>query len=154
MTGHKQLRICGLLAFALPMFLVGCGVRRSSTEESPEIGHIRNVMVLGREFYSAHNQKVPKDVGELRDWAMKEKGAKEEDFKSLRDGEEYVIGPGMMGGVLVFEATGKGGMRYGTNPGGSIAEYGEENIAGFLKGQQSKKATQGKLGADDTKKKK
>jgi hypothetical protein len=135
------------------MFMVGCG-KPSTSEASPEVGHIRNVMLLGREYYAAHKSKAPKNIGELREWAMKEKGAQEEDFKSTRDGEEYLIGPGMMGGVLVFEATGKGGMRYGTNPGGAVSEYSDENIQGFLKGQQSKQATRGKVGSDDNIKKK
>jgi hypothetical protein len=151
MVFRKHLRIYGLIGFALPIvFVTGC-LKPSSSETSPEIGHIRNVMLLGREYWTTHKQKTP-TIEQLREWAIKEKGAKEEDFISTQDGQEYLIGPGMMGGVMVFEAAGKGGVRYGTNPGGAIQEVDEQNVQGWLGGQQSGRATRGQGGAAPEKK--
>ncbi len=151
MIFRKHLRIYGLIGFALPVLVVtGCG-KPSSSEASPEVAHIRNVLLLGREYWTTHNQKTP-SIEQLREWAIKEKGATEEDFKSTRDGQEYIIGPGMMGGVLVFEATGKGGVRYGTSPGGNVQEVDEQNVQGWLGGQQSSRATRGQGGAAPEKK--
>jgi hypothetical protein len=147
MVFRKHLRIYGLIGFALPVLVVmGCG-KPSSSEASPEIAHIRNVLLLGREYWTTHNQKTP-TMEQLREWAIEKKGATAEDFISTRDGQEYLIGSGMMGGVTVFEAAGKGGVRYGTNPGGSVQEVGNEQVEIWLKGQQSGRATRGQGGAD------
>jgi hypothetical protein len=82
-------------------------------EDSPEGNRLGKVADLTREYAKVHNQKMPKEIQELRQWAIKEGKATEADFVSTRDHEPYGLSTGMGPGmVLVYEQTGKRGKRF------------------------------------------
>jgi hypothetical protein len=128
MVGHP---IGGALSFVvLAMALGGCG-RGSGADDDPEKRHIRRVVNLARE-YAAANKKLPNSIEELKNWAVKEGNAKEEDFISTRDKQPYKISNGGMAGMQVYEQTGKKGMCYIFIQGG-VAEMSQEQVANMTR---------------------
>jgi hypothetical protein len=75
--------------------------------------HIKKVADLAIQFRSdtAHKGKVPKDLDELKAWAVKAGKAEEADFNSTRDNEPYVLIPSGME-VIVHEKTGQDGRKW------------------------------------------
>jgi hypothetical protein len=105
------------------MGILGCG-GASGVKQSKEEEHIRKIPGLVNDYQRA-TKKEPASLEEVRDWAVKEGKAKEEDFVSTRDKELYVIAfTGM--GITVCEKTGKDGKCYLLAMGG-VSELSAED---------------------------
>jgi hypothetical protein len=118
-------------------FLSGC-VGKAGPSSSPEAEHIGKVGQLIGQFQAANSGNNPKNIDELKAWAIKNAKAEEPDFLSTRDHEPYVIEPmammrmqGMdMGAmasrlpVILHEAKGMNGLRFVVHGSGSM---GDEN---------------------------
>jgi hypothetical protein len=134
--------------------LVGCKGESGSTS-SVEAEHIGKVGGLISEFKSANSGNNPKNIEELKNWAINQGKAEEKDFVSTRDKEQYVIEPmammrgGGMGGdmsfmaakmpVILHEAKGIKGKKYvvqGTTPVGT--EMPDEGLNNLTKGRADK----------------
>jgi hypothetical protein len=77
-----------------------------------EGNHLRNAMDLCRE-YTVLKKKPPSQIDEVKEWAIKEKKASEDDFVSTRDQQPYgVVSMPMGNQVVVYEQAGKGGKRF------------------------------------------
>ena len=110
----------------LLFFVAGCGGGKIDAKASAEAEHIGHVGELISQFQNANAGNNPKNIEELKDWALKNGKAEEKDFVSTRDNELYVIEPmGMMRGggrdmsfmaaklpVIVHEAKGKNGKKF------------------------------------------
>jgi hypothetical protein len=136
-----------LMTGLLVTFPAGCG-KPSATELPAESGHIKSFFNLVAEYSGSHRRTLPANIEELKAWAKKEgKQLSDEDFKSPRDGQEYVIYPGAMGRFIVHEQTGVDGKRYLINPGGAFMEATEEQIENMkTSGLPSKRAGGGQRG--------
>src|SRR5207245_2287587 len=107
------------------------------------------------EFKSANAGNNPKNIEELKSWAIKNGKAEDKDFESTRDHETYVIEPmammrgGGTGGdmsfmaakmpVILHEAKGKNGKKYvvqGSNPVGN--EMTDDGLNNLTKGRADK----------------
>src|SRR5712692_3723269 len=87
--------IVGAVRFSvlfLAATLVGCGGGAGSTT-SAEAEHIGKVGALIGEFKSANSGNNPKNIEQLKEWAIQNGKAEEKDFVSTRDNEPYVIEP-------------------------------------------------------------
>jgi hypothetical protein len=109
------------------VFMVGCG-GSSGPSQSPEAAHIGKVGQLITDFKAANRGTNPKNLNELKTWAVKNGKAEDVDFVSTRDNEPYVLEPQAMsrGGmaststlamapktpVILHEATGKNGKKF------------------------------------------
>ncbi len=105
---------------------VGCGGGGSGPGVSGEAEHIGKVGQLIGDFKSDNSGNNPKNIDELKDWAIKNGKAEEKDFVSTRDKKPYVIEPmAMMRGggpagdfmaqkmpVVLHEVEGKNGKKY------------------------------------------
>jgi hypothetical protein len=134
--------------------LAGCGGGSGSTT-SAEAEHIAKVGALIGEFKSANSGSNPKNLEELKNWAIKNGKAEEKDFVSTRDKEPYAIEPmamtrgagagdmSMMAGkmpVILHEAKGQNGKKYvvqGTGTQGSEME--DKALEYLIKGPGAKK---------------
>jgi hypothetical protein len=98
------------MALVLFCFLgTGCKSKSASQDDSPEGKHIRKVADLFQE-YAKIKKKSPSRLDEVKEWAIKEGKATEEDFASTRDSQTYGTVPSPMGGQLIIhEQTGKNG---------------------------------------------
>lgn len=126
-----------LLAAMLP--IVGCRNSSNTNPEDPEQQHIRNVLKLTTEYYLA-NKKQPSSIDDLKNWAEKQGKGNDADFCSTRDKQTYGFSAGGMGGVQVYEQTGKGGKRYISLQGGIVLMDQEQvsNMTKRLSGQPQK----------------
>jgi len=146
------LRVSVLL---IASFMLGCGKGGSSLGSSEEAEHIGKVGALIGEFKSANLGHNPKNIEELKNWAIKNGKAEENDFVSTRDKEPYVIehmammrggGPTGSSGdmsfmaakmpVVLHENKGKNGNKFvvqGSAPIGS--EMTDESIQYLVKGR-------------------
>jgi hypothetical protein len=133
--------------------LVGCGGGAGSTT-SAEAEHIGKIGALIGEYKSANSGNNPKNIEQLKDWAINQGKAEEKDFVSTRDKEQYVIEPmammrsggmgdmSMMAGkmpVILHEAKGIKGKKYvvqGTTPVGT--EMPDEGLNNLTKGRADK----------------
>jgi hypothetical protein len=127
-AGSGPLRI-GILLLAQ---VLGCGGKSGPTT-SAEAEHIGKVGELIGQFQAANAGNNPKNIDELKAWAIKNSKAEEQDFVSTRDHEPYVIEPmammrsgGMAGGmpgmdmggmasklpVILHEAKGVNGLKF------------------------------------------
>jgi|SRR5947209_3585369 len=131
----------------LPL-VAGCANRPSETKQDPEAAHISKLSTLVGKYKQAHNKAAPKNLEELKSWALKKGAAEEADFVSTRDNEPYVLAPvgGMMammpgqGGVVIHEKTGKDGKKFTVPPqGGMASEMTDETIETFTKGAQQRR---------------
>jgi hypothetical protein len=131
MNRQASLRIIGMLGLIfLAMSLVGCRGSSGSSED-PEKLHIRHVVALATE-YNAANKKSPSSIEELKKWAINAGKASEEDFNSTRDKQPYGFSSGGMGGMQVYEQSGKGGKVYMFIQGG-VAEMTPEQVSNMTK---------------------
>jgi hypothetical protein len=130
-------------------FLVGCGGGKIDAKASAEAGHIGNIGKLISQFQTANSGNNPKNIEELKDWAIKNGKAEEKDFVSTRDNEMYVIEPmGMMKGmpmaakapVIVHEAKGKDGKKFVLQGGSTVGSEMDDDGLKYMTG-----------GRDDTK---
>jgi hypothetical protein len=115
--------------------------------ESTEAEHIGKVGQLATDFKASNHGNSPKNIGELKTWAIQSGKANDDDFVSTRDKEQYVLEPMSMsrGGagmanannspmasktpVIIHEATGMKGKKFviqGVSPTGS--EMTEEGL--------------------------
>jgi hypothetical protein len=98
------------IVFPLGLAIIGCNRGTSGLTHSAEEDHIRKIPGFVNS-YKAATKKQPSSLEEVRDWAVKEGKAKEEDFVSTRDKDLYAISFSGMG-LMVCEQTGKNGKCY------------------------------------------
>src|SRR5260370_15305282 len=80
-------------ALLIPVaFIIGCG-RGPAPAESPEAAHIGKVGQLVTDFKVANSGNNPKNLDDLKNWAVKSSKCDDTDFVSTRDHEPYVIEP-------------------------------------------------------------
>jgi len=119
MIRNRGILTLGIIStWAIAMGSVGCHGTPGggSVANTPEADHIKKIPGLVIAYKSA-TKKQPTSLEEVRDWAVKEGKAKEEDFCSTRDKELYVISTSGMG-LVVHERTGKNGKCYISQMGG------------------------------------
>ena len=116
------LKSIGVLICAL--FLSGCGKGGggSGALQSGEAEHIGKVNQFIVEYKKAHSGNDPKNIEEVKDWAIKEGKAEEKDFISTRDKKLYVLeamsppggppGMRMKMPMILHEAEGVKGNKY------------------------------------------
>jgi hypothetical protein len=129
-------------AFALSGLLVlaigagGCGKGSSSDASmSAEVKHMRHAAGLVGEYQqAAKKKKQPAKIQEVRDWAIKEGKASEEDFVSTRDKEPYAIAFTTKG-LVVHEQDGKNGKCYMLSM-GSVSEISLEDARHLVERMQ------------------
>ena len=131
----------------LVVVALGCG--GSGPVESPEAGHIGKVGQLATEFKNVNSGNNPKNIDELKSWAVKNGKAEDSDFVSTRDHEPYMLDAQFMsrgggtaaktmaskGPLIIHEATGKNGKKFvvqGVAPQGS--EMSEEGLKYLTRG--------------------
>ncbi len=115
----------GIEILLLVCLVSGCGAKSGPTT-SPEAEHIGKVGELIGQFQADNAGSNPKNIDELKAWAIKNGKAEEQDFISTRDHEPYVIEPmammrmqgmgmGAMGSklpVILHEAKGMNGLKF------------------------------------------
>jgi len=117
---RRRFAACFMVGMGLPALLsAGCAAGKAPEgSKDPEAVHIEKVAQLtNKEYPPAHNRKKPRDINEVKAWAMKEGRAEESDFVSTRDGQTYVLNKG---GAL-HEQTGEDGKKFVVPPGGTAA---------------------------------
>ncbi len=142
-----------IVVIFLASFVVGCGGGGSGPSTSTEAEHIGKVAVLIGEFKSSNAGNNPKNLDELKNWAIQNGKAEEKDFISTRDKKPYVIEPmammrgggpsGEMGNmmaakmpVILHEAEGKKGMKYVVHGTGSMgSEMPDAALENLTKGR-------------------
>jgi hypothetical protein len=100
----------GPIGVVIVLFLaqvLGCGGKSGPTT-SAEAEHIGKVGELIGQFQAANSGNNPKNIDELKAWAIKNGKAEEQDFISTRDHELYVIEP-----MAMMRAGGQPGMNMG-----------------------------------------
>ncbi len=107
------------------------GGSKSGNFDDPEKLHIRKVVGLVTE-YTIATKKPPTSLDEVKNWAVKEGKASEEDFSSTRDKQPYGLSAGGMGGAQVYEQQGKNGRCYIFLMGG-VADMSQEQVANMTK---------------------
>jgi hypothetical protein len=122
-----------VLGFSLLTLAPGCGPRLPSFP--PEVHHIKKAWSLCGAYKANHNGKLPKDIDEVKMWALQEGKATEDDFTSRRDKQPYKVmcTPPPMGFILVFEQTGENGKRLVVPHSGSAVEVTEEEFQQMVK---------------------
>jgi hypothetical protein len=114
-----------LVAAGLAAIATGCSSSGGgSGKKPPEAEHMSKIPGFVNDYKSA-TKKQPASLEEVRDWAVKEGKAKEEDFVSTRDKELYLISFSGMG-LMVCEQTGKNGKCYLLAMGG-VSEVSAED---------------------------
>jgi hypothetical protein len=110
-----------VILWATAIAVVGCGGSQSaqSGSDAKEAEHLRHASSLVAQ-YTVAAKKQPTKMEQVRDWAVKEGKATEEDFASTRDKELYVI-ESTGQGLGLREQTGKNGKCYVMRM-GSISE--------------------------------
>jgi hypothetical protein len=140
----------GFCAFLLISLVSGCGGKLQKAD-STEAAHIGKVGQILGQFKTAHQGANPKNIDDLRDWAIKNGKGEDSDFVSTRDKQPYVIEPmammrmqgmdmGFMASklpVIVHETTGKNGMRYVLEGSSTLgSEMNEEGLKYLTKGKE------------------
>src|SRR6266849_2786743 len=83
-------RVCPwIMLVVFGSLLTGCG-KSALKEDSPEGQHLRKVADFCQE-YAALKKKPLTQLNEVKQWAIKEKNATEDDFLSTRDKEPYGV---------------------------------------------------------------
>jgi len=151
-NGGNSANFAKIAALLLASLIFGCGRGGSDQNTSAEAEHIGKVGQLITEFKSANSGNNPKNIDELKNWAIKNGKAEEKDFISTRDNELYVIEPmGMMRGagppgdpsfmaasmpVILHEAKGKNGKKFVVTGSGSLgSEMSDDGLKGLTKGR-------------------
>src|SRR5438128_1150214 len=118
-----SLRISSLLFLSLG--LVGCHGSSGEDNVDKEKRHILRVAQLTQD-YSATTKKRPGSIDDVKNWAVKEDKATEDEFISPRDQQPYGLTSGMMG-LSIYEQTGKNGkcFLYST---GTVREVSPEEL--------------------------
>jgi hypothetical protein len=118
MTRNRGILTLGIISWAIALGGLGCSGSGGggSLANTPEAEHIKKIPGFIMAYKTA-TKKQPTSLEEVRDWAVKEGKAKEEDFSSTRDKELYVISTGGMG-MVVRERTGVKGKCYISQMGG------------------------------------
>jgi hypothetical protein len=140
-------RMAALMALtSSTLALLGCsgggGGSGGATSYAPK-GEASHIAIAGNhitKYVGDHNGKVPKDTGEMKDWAAKN-NIPEDDLVSSRDKEPYQVREVSKGQqmkqVIVFETTGANGKKfmYARGPGGPPAgsEVTQEDLDNALK---------------------
>jgi hypothetical protein len=125
--------IIALVLSAAAMAFAGCGSGSSGVNRAAEDEHIRKIPGFVNDYRTAM-KKPPASLEEVRDWAVKEGKAKDEDFVSTRDKELYTIAfTGM--GISVRETTGKDGKCYMLAMGG-VSQVSAEDAKRMMGDQQ------------------
>jgi hypothetical protein len=107
--------------------LTGCKGKSALQEDSPEGQHLRKVADLCRE-YSLVKKKSPSQLDEVKEWAIKEGKASDDDFISTRDQQPYgVVSLPMGGQFMVYEQVGKSGQCYMITM-GKVTELAKEDL--------------------------
>jgi hypothetical protein len=115
--------------------LTGCG-KSALKEDSPEGQHLRKVANFCQE-YAALKKKQPSQLDEVKQWAIKEKNATEDDFVSTRDQKPYGVVLRPMGNqVIVYEQTGMNGKCYMIVQ-GQVTELPKEEMDKLIEGFKS-----------------
>ena len=94
----------------MALAVAGCNRAPSPDNFEKDKLHMINVMSLAGQYTMA-TKKPLTSIEDVKDWAIKEGKATEEDFISLRDKKPYGVASGM-GGAIVFETVGKNGRCY------------------------------------------
>jgi hypothetical protein len=125
-------------ALILPLALAntGCGpaAPAGSNLDATEKAHLLHVVALATDYATA-NKKQPASLEELKTWALKEGKGTEEEFNSTRDKQPYGLSSGM-GGIQVYEQTGKGGKVYIFMMGG-VHEQMKQQVGDVTKRMQT-----------------
>jgi len=96
----------------LPFTLAISGCSRAPSADNFEKEKLHMIKVVGLAGqYTTATKKPPTSIDAVKEWAIKEGKATEEDFIALRDKQPYGIAAGM-GGATVFETVGKKGRCY------------------------------------------
>jgi hypothetical protein len=117
-----------MLCVGLFAFVPGCGHRLPSYP--PEVHHIKKAWSLCGAYKANHNGKLPKDIEAVKQWAVQEGKATDDDFISPRDKQPYQLHctPPPMGFILVHEQTGSNGKRLVVNQGGAAVDLTDEEF--------------------------
>jgi hypothetical protein len=90
--------------------------------------------LVGEYQQAGKKKKRPAKIGEVRDWAVKEGKASEDDFVSTRDKEPYVIAFTTRG-LVIHEQDGKNGKCYMLSM-GSVSEIPLEDARHLVEQMQ------------------
>jgi hypothetical protein len=131
---HPPILRAFVLGVGLLLLAPGCGPRLPYFP--PEVHHIKKAWSLCGAYKANHSGKLPKDIEEVKNWAVQEGKATEEDFISKRDKQPYKVmcTPPPMGFILVHEQTGENGKRLVVPQSGSAVDVTEEEFQQMVKG--------------------
>jgi hypothetical protein len=149
MIVFSALRTALVVSFCLLFLvsgLIGCkGGGPGSQGKDPEEAHIVKVAGLIKDYEDAHNGVGPGDLDQLKDWALKEGKAQDNDFVSTRDKQPYEIS--VPGGkpkkgvqVSVREAKGKNGLKFMASSGSTAATEMSQGFFNYTSGETVKKS--------------
>jgi hypothetical protein len=96
-TGRTLL--AAMVFCGLAVTVAGCGGPKAVSDADKK--HFLHVVELSQEYQTANNKKA-NSITELKDWAIKEGKASDEDFISPRDKKPYGLTNGMVG-LTVYE---------------------------------------------------
>jgi hypothetical protein len=85
---------------------------RPQNRTDPEEDHVRKAGDLACKFNDRHG-RLPRDIAEVRDWAVGEGKARPEDFLSTRDGQPYEF---LNSTLAIIEHAGRNGRRFAYHP--------------------------------------
>jgi hypothetical protein len=140
---RKTFLLPGLLSLALiGCLLAGCGYEKPTrTERDPGERPILRVLSLYSAYRTAHGNKQPQTIDQLKAWVKglpKEKrealGVEDPDrvFISPRDNQPFQLNPvvaGAMGGqqsIVIYEKNGVNGVRMTASTQGTVSEYPDD----------------------------
>ena len=135
MGWSKQSGPCLVAGVAFLVCLIeGCAAGKPQQNEvNSEVAHIAKIPVLVRDFQAAHNNNLPKNIEDLKSWAVKKGKAEDSDFVSTRDGEPYVLTSMSAGGrVVIHEKVGQEGQMYVIAPNAAPTLQSEEQLKSQL----------------------
>jgi len=137
MNSRKTFLTAGIVLWAM-LALVPLGCSRGGSSSSANFGidikgEGHHIAVAGQhvsEYMVQNKGKVPKDTGEMKDWAAKN-NIPEDELLSTRDHEPYQVhevARGPMKASIIVETTGVKGKKFmwSKNPGGRPAPEGSE----------------------------
>jgi hypothetical protein len=129
----RAVAFSGLLVLAI--CAGGCGKGSGGGSSSAEAQHMRHAAGLVGEYQQASKMKKrPAKIEDVRDWAVKEGKASEDDFVSTRDKEPYVIAFTTRG-LVVHEQSGENGKCYMLSM-GSVSEIPLEDARHLIEQMQ------------------
>ena len=99
-----------VLILSMAPAVAGCNRAPSPDNFEKDKLHMLNALGLAGQYTTA-TKKPWNSLEDVKDWAIKEGKAREEDFISLRDKKPYGLASGA-GGTIIFETEGKSGRCY------------------------------------------